>query len=75
MVLTGSGEAAGQLDQPLASDKSLSAEDGPKPGEGRSRAAREASFCGASAACCSSATTRPAPRLEEHAALRFALED
>ncbi len=123
IVLTGPGEAAQRLAQALASDKSLSAEDGPKPGEGPSRKAREASFCGllfvghdaagatlrlgvqgqqdpgygstsrliTKASLClpdeargtpggvgtpASALGLPLiPRLEQHAALRFALED
>lgn len=44
MVLAGPGAQGEQLAQALAADRSLAADDGPKPGEGPSREEREAGF-------------------------------
>jgi short subunit dehydrogenase-like uncharacterized protein len=44
MLMTGPGDAGQALAQAVASDRSLAADDGPKPGEGPSRAEREAGF-------------------------------
>jgi len=44
MILTGSGDKGEAVAKALAEDKSLAADDGPKPGEGPSRAEREAGF-------------------------------
>ena len=44
MLITGPGEKGEAIANAVAADKSLSAEDGPKPGEGPSRAEREAGF-------------------------------
>ena len=44
MILTGPGEKGEAVARTVAADKSLGAEGGPKPGEGPSRAEREAGF-------------------------------
>ena len=44
MMLTGAGEKGEAMAKAVAGDKSLGAEGGPKPGEGPSRADREAGF-------------------------------
>ena len=44
MILTGPGEKGEAVARAVAADKSLGAEGGPKPGEGPSRAEREAGF-------------------------------
>lgn len=44
MLVTGAGEKGEAIAQAVAADKSLGADDGPKPGEGPSRAEREAGF-------------------------------
>ncbi|MFT4240661.1 MAG: saccharopine dehydrogenase NADP-binding domain-containing protein [Acidovorax sp.] len=44
MLVTGAGDKGEALANAVASDKSLGASDGPKPGEGPSRAEREAGF-------------------------------
>ena len=44
MMLTGAGEKGEAMAKAVAGDKSLGAEGGPKPGEGPSRAEREAGF-------------------------------
>ena len=44
MILTGPGEKGEAVARAVAGDKSLGAEGGPKPGEGPSRAEREAGF-------------------------------
>ncbi len=42
MLITGPGERGEQIAKAVAADKSLASDDGPKPGEGPSRAEREA---------------------------------
>jgi short subunit dehydrogenase-like uncharacterized protein len=42
MLITGPGERGAQIAQAVAADKSLASDNGPKPGEGPSRAEREA---------------------------------
>ena len=44
MLVTGAGEKGEAIAQAVAADKSLGADDGPKPGEGPSREEREAGF-------------------------------
>jgi short subunit dehydrogenase-like uncharacterized protein len=44
MMITGAGEKGEAIANAVAADKSLGAEGGPKPGEGPSRAEREAGF-------------------------------
>ena len=44
MLVTGAGEKGEDFAKRVAADKSLGAEDGPKPGEGPSRTGREAGF-------------------------------
>ena len=44
MLITGAGEKGEAFAKAVAADKSLGADDGPKPGEGPSRAEREAGF-------------------------------
>ena len=44
MLVTGPGEKGQAIAEAVAADKSLASDDGPKPGEGPSRAEREAGF-------------------------------
>jgi len=44
MLVTGKGEKGKAMADAVAADKSLASDDGPKPGEGPSRAEREAGF-------------------------------
>jgi short subunit dehydrogenase-like uncharacterized protein len=44
MLITGKGEKGKAIADAVAADKSLASDDGPKPGEGPSRAEREAGF-------------------------------
>ncbi len=44
MLVTGAGEKGQAMAEAVAADKSLASDDGPKPGEGPSRAEREAGF-------------------------------
>ncbi len=44
MIITGTGDKGEAVANAIANDKSMSAEDAPKPGEGPSRAEREAGF-------------------------------
>jgi short subunit dehydrogenase-like uncharacterized protein len=44
MLVTGPGDAGEAMAKAVAGDRSLAADDGPKPGEGPSRAEREAGF-------------------------------
>lgn len=44
MLITGAGEKGQAIAEAVAADKSLASDDGPKPGEGPSKAEREAGF-------------------------------